>query len=104
MKRRAAKELILACVLVGIIPWKQLGVLWVRGLIKLGFNLVRWAGGGAQIWALGVPLWWKIDGNNRILVWAWLPRHPRSLIGLRPCAYATLLSSLTELPYNLPVN
>jgi len=34
MKRRAAKELILACVLVGIIPWKQLGVLWLRGLIK----------------------------------------------------------------------
>ena len=64
MKRRAAKELILACVLVGIIPWKQLGVLCLRGLIKLGFNLVRWAGGGAQIWALGVPIWWKIDGNN----------------------------------------
>ena len=63
-KHRAAKELILACVLVRIIPWKQLGVLWLRGLIKLGFNLVRWAGGGAQIWALGVPIWWKIDGNN----------------------------------------
>ena len=53
MKRRAAKELILACVLVGIIPWKQLGVLWLRGLIKLGFNLVRWAGGGCTDLGLG---------------------------------------------------